>query len=106
MKVSPPKRFLQFLRWFCREDCLEEIEGDLTELFKKQYPNSPGLAKWKFIWCVIKYFRPEFIKSFKTNNHLNLFAMFRHNFLIAFRNLKRYKSSFLVNLAGLSTGLA
>jgi putative ABC transport system permease protein len=33
MKIQPPKRSLQFLRWFCREDYLDEIEGDLIELF-------------------------------------------------------------------------
>lgn len=32
--------------------------------------------------------------------------MFRHNILIALRNFRRYKSSFLINLIGLSTGLA
>ena len=46
--MNPPKRALQFLRWFCREDYLDEIEGDLTEVFKKQYESSPRKAKWKF----------------------------------------------------------
>ncbi|MBN2009406.1 ABC transporter permease [candidate division KSB1 bacterium] len=32
--------------------------------------------------------------------------MFRHNLLIIFRNMKRNKSSFFINLIGLSTGLA
>ena len=32
--------------------------------------------------------------------------MLKHNLLIAFRNLKRYKGSFFINLIGLSTGLA
>ena len=32
--------------------------------------------------------------------------MFRHNILITCRNFLRYKSSFLINLLGLSTGLA
>src|SRR5687767_52635 len=32
--------------------------------------------------------------------------MFRHNMLIAFRNIMRHKGSFLINLTGLSTGLA
>jgi putative ABC transport system permease protein len=31
--------------------------------------------------------------------------MFKHTLLLAFRNFKRYKSSFLINLIGLSTGL-
>lgn len=32
--------------------------------------------------------------------------MFRHHFLITYRSFLRYKSSFLINLLGLSTGLA
>ena len=32
--------------------------------------------------------------------------MFRHNILIAFRNIMRHKGSFFINLTGLSTGLA
>lgn len=32
--------------------------------------------------------------------------MFRHNFLLIYRNLLRFKSEFLINLIGLSTGLA
>jgi putative ABC transport system permease protein len=32
--------------------------------------------------------------------------MFRHTILISYRNFLRYKSSFLINLVGLSTGLA
>jgi ABC-type antimicrobial peptide transport system permease subunit len=35
-----------------------------------------------------------------------LTAMFRHNLLIAFRNLRRHRGSFIINLVGLSTGLA
>ena len=106
MKMRPPKSALRFLRWFCKEDYIEEIEGDLTEIFKKQYEHSPGKAKRKFIWSVIKYFRPEFIKSFRTNYPANSIDMFRHNFLITYRNFLRYKSSFFINLIGLSTGLA
>jgi putative ABC transport system permease protein len=37
---------------------------------------------------------------------LNAKTMLRHNLLIAYRNLKRHKVSFFINLVGLSTGLA
>jgi putative ABC transport system permease protein len=106
MQSRPPKYALKFLRWFCREDYIEEIEGDLSELFKKQYECSPIKAKWKFTWSVLKYFRPDFIKKIKLTYHANSTAMFRHNLLITYRNFLRYKSSFLINLTGLSTGLA
>jgi ABC-type antimicrobial peptide transport system permease subunit len=105
-KVLPPKRALKFLRWFCREDCIEEIEGDLTEIFEKQYEDSSARARRIFALNVIKYFRPEFIKSPKTSYHVNTTVMFRHNILISYRNFMRYRSSFLINLVGLSTGLA
>jgi putative ABC transport system permease protein len=50
--MHPPKRPLQFLRWFCREDYLEEIEGDLTEVFIKQAQTNPRQAKRAFTWSV------------------------------------------------------
>jgi|JI10StandDraft_1071094.scaffolds.fasta_scaffold01706_10 hypothetical protein len=59
--MRPPKRPLQFLRWFCHEDYLDEIEGDLTEVFIKQSESSPRKAKWKFVWSVMMHLRPQFI---------------------------------------------
>jgi putative ABC transport system permease protein len=31
--TPPPKSVLKFLRWFCREDYLDEVEGNLVEIF-------------------------------------------------------------------------
>jgi ABC-type antimicrobial peptide transport system permease subunit len=101
----PPKFAISFLRWFCREDYVEEIEGDLTEIFDKEYVQSPRLATLKFSWSVIRYVRPQFLKSFKRHTS-NPFDMFRHNFLISIRSFKRYKTTFFINLFGLSSGLA
>src|SRR6218665_3975884 len=103
--MRPPEYALKFLRWFCREDYLEEIEGDLTEIFEKQYGQSPTHARRKFAWSVLRYFRPRFIKSFKPH-YANAPAMTRHNLLITLRSFKRYKTSFIITLVGLSPGLA
>src|SRR5689334_1072839 len=100
MKTNPPKRALQILRWFCREDYVEEIEGDLTELFQKQYPNSPRKAKWKFIWRVLKYFRPEFLKPLKSHQPKS-YGMYKSYFKVAMRNLARDRSFTFINVAGL-----
>lgn len=104
--ISPPRYSQKFLRWFCREDYLEEIEGNLTEVFEHEYKISPARARRNFRWNVIKHFRPSFIRRFKTplGNIIN--DMLKHNLLITFRNFQKYKSTFLINLAGLSTGLA
>ena len=106
MGMKPPRRALSFLRWFCREDYIDEIEGDLMELFLKEYEQSPARANRKFFWKVIRYFRPEFIRSFKTTTTLNPIFMFRHNFVAAIRNLRKNLVFSGINILGLSIGLA
>ena len=104
MHASPPKYALKFLRWFCREDYLEEVEGDLLELFELNTVKHPHAAKRKFTWSVVRYFRPEFMKLFSSRNS-NFINMQQHNLKITYRTFLRYKSSFLINLFGLATGL-
>lgn len=99
--MKPPKIPLRFLRWFCREDYVEEIEGDLVELFEK---DTGRWVKWKFGWRVLKYFRPAFIKAIYRHRLIPLY-MIHHIILIAFRNFLRYKRIFVINLVGLTAGL-
>ena len=101
----PPRFALRFLRWFCREDCIEEIEGDLTEVFEKAHEVNPRKARWKFAWSVIRYFRPEFMKSVK-NYQPNAFSMYRSYFKIGWRNLSRNRGYSFINIGGLAMGMA
>lgn len=102
---QPPKHAHKFLRWFCREDYLEEIEGDLLELFEDLGKNNPHRARRAFTWQVIRHFHPAFIKPFSIP-YLIYFPMIQHNLLITYRSFLRNKSTFLINLIGLSMGLA
>ncbi len=102
--MQPPKKIISFLRWFCREDYLEEIEGDLTEVFIKQSESNPRKAKWKFTWSVIKYFRPEFMKSFKSYQP-SPYGMYKSYFKIGWRNLVKNGTFSFINIAGLALGL-
>jgi putative ABC transport system permease protein len=104
--MHPPKRALAFLRWFCREDYLEEIEGDLTEVFRKRYDDGPRKAKWFFAWSVLRYFRPEFIKSFKSYHTVTSYPMLKNYFKVAMRNLVRHYGYSFINIAGLASGMA
>ena len=106
MKPQPPQWALRFLRWFCRDDYLEEIEGNLLEIYRQQYEESHKKARQQFMWNVLRHFRPAFIRSFKLYQPANHRAMLRHNLILTFRNFQRYKSTFLINLIGLSSGLA
>lgn len=105
--IAPPKLLLRFFRWYCHRDYLEDIEGDLLERFENKIEEKGSrAAKWNFFKDVILLFRPGIIRSLQLVYQTNTAAMFRHNFLLTFRNFNRYRSSFLINLTGLSTGLA
>ncbi len=106
MSKQPPKLALSFLRWFCKPEFLEEIEGNLTELYEIQHRRSPWKANLRFGWNVLKTLRPELTRSLFPKYPINPITMFRHNFVITVRNFRRHKSSFFINLIGLSTGLA
>ncbi len=102
--IRPPRRALTLLRWFCREDYIEEIEGDLTEVFEKEYEVSQRKAKWKFAWSVIRYLRPEFMKSFR-NSYQPHYGMYKSYFKIAWRNLLRQKMLSLIKIGGFAVGV-
>lgn len=103
--MHPPKRPLAFLRWFCREDYLEEIEGDLTEIFRKRFVMSPRKARWLFTWSVLRYFRPEFIKSFRNYQQPYSYGMFKNYFKVGFRNLVKNNGYAFINVGGLALGM-
>ncbi len=96
----------KLLRLFLKGEYLEEIEGDLDEIFEdnlKQY--SISKAKRLYNKEVIKLIRPALVKKLGGSQTLNYYGMLQHNLLLSLRIFKRYKSSFLINLTGLATGL-
>lgn len=96
-----------FFRWFCSRDLEETIEGDLLERFDQRVEElGYSKANKLFIRDVILLFRPGIIRSFSISQKVNFTTMFKHNFILTFRNIKRYPSTFLINLVGLSTGIA
>ncbi|HEU5293093.1 MAG TPA: ABC transporter permease [Cyclobacteriaceae bacterium] len=104
--INPPRQALAFLRWFCREDYLEEIEGDLSEVFRKQHAYAPRKAKLKFTWSVVCYFRPQFIKSFKNQYPSNSYGMYKSYFKAAIQNMVKNKLHAFINISGLAIGMA
>lgn len=107
MEHDPPRGALKFLRWFCSEQLLEEIEGDLYESYIKDIAKG-GVrrANINYIINVLLFIRPFAIRKNKITYETNSFAMFKNYIVIAFRSLKKKVGYSLVNIAGLSVGLA
>ncbi len=104
--IEPPRLAQKLLLWFLKEELAEEVLGDLDEkFFQTLERHYSAKAKRNYWFQMLNYIRPFAFKKYKSS-HSNSTAMFRHNILISFRSFSRYKSTFLINLFGLVTGLA
>lgn len=103
-----PKWADRFLVWFCADELLEEIQGDLHESFARNVREmGVKAARKQFILEVLRFFRPA---------HMNLMSrlspkkihltMITNNFRFILRRLSRQKLNTGLHLTGLSIGLA
>ena len=102
----PPSMATNFLHWFLKNELVEEVTGDLEEKFhSKLEQGSLFKAKLNYWKEVINYFRPFALRNDLLSN-LNPFFMWRHNFKISWRTLRRNKGYSFINIGGLAIGMA
>ncbi|MFY0651004.1 MAG: ABC transporter permease [Cyclobacteriaceae bacterium] len=101
---TPPQWPAKLLRWFCREELIEEIEGDLTEVFHMRIEARKALnARVLFFLGVLSYIKIDNLKFLKPSLPMMLYFSY---FKLAYRNLFRKKSYGLINIGGLAIGLS
>src|SRR6478609_6227441 len=104
---TPPQWIRKFLEVFLNAKVLEACLGDLEEKFHINLRNSKPYWKANILYIMEGL---EFIKMTRrkntTNENLNHFDMFRSYLKIGWRNLLRYKVYSIINISGLSLGLA
>ena len=94
----------KILRWYCKPDLLEDIEGDIEEDFNKRYTSQgKHIARLYYLLDVIRFFRPFAVKNILK---IQINSMFKLNTRIAFRNLAKHKLYSFINIAGLGIGIA
>ena len=104
-KILPPEWALNLFRWFCDPECVEDIEGDLLERFERRIHQKKA-AKWLMILDVLRLFRPGIIKPISKTQKLNNYAMISNYYKVSVRNILRNKTFSLLNISGLSVGIA
>lgn len=99
----PPAWADRLLESFCAPHLLEEVQGDLHELYGK-WVNKYGerKAKWLYVIHALKFFRPYAFKRITVNNPTD---MIRNYLKISTRILVRYKLFSFLNIAGLALGM-
>lgn len=107
MNNQPPKIFLRFFRWFCHPRLQKPIEGDLMELYDERVKEmGKKKADQKFRRDVLQLFRPNIIKPADGAYRLTNYGMFKNYFKVSVRNILRNKTFSLLNISGLSVGIA
>lgn len=106
-KVHPPRWAARFLAWYCSSDYLEEVEGDLHEVFLSRVEElGEKKARRLFIWDVIRFFNYSTIRGrHKITFKLVDPEMIRNYLKIAWRSLLHQKESSFINIFGLALGL-
>lgn len=105
--INPPRWPLKLLRTFIRGEYLEEIEGDMAEVFHDNV-EAYGVEKARrmYAWDVIKLARPAITKRIYGIEPLIFPAMIRNYLRSGWRNFLKYKSYSAINITGLCTGFA
>lgn len=105
-EVKPPKWPLRFMRIFLRREYLEEIEGDMEEIFRENLENC-SLSKARRIYVIemFKLLRPALLKKSISLPHLNHYGMFRNYTRTSLRSLMKNPMSSFINIFGLSVAI-
>ncbi len=97
---NPPKLADRLLQAVCKDNLLEEIEGDLFEHYQVERAEK---EKWKAnlaYWLhMLNFLRPFALK--KLGQHSSIIIMYRSYFKFTIRNMWRQKMNTTFNLVGL-----
>ena len=104
--IQPPQAAQKLLKRLLKEELAEEVLGDLEEDFIRGLEQSTASRVRRRYWYqTLHYLRP-FALEINLFEHIHPFFMIRHNIRFAFRQFRREKFTFLINLIGLATGMA
>lgn len=103
---KPPRLAELFLEWYCHPEILEILQGDLHELYYRRI-GKIGLARARLCYYrdVIDNCRPYAWGKAKSSSP-NFMDMFINYVISAWRNMYKRKQFSLINILGLSIGMA
>ena len=103
---TPPRLALRLLRVFLRNDLVDEVTGDLQEMYETtRLTRSRMVARFVIWFEVLNYLRPFAFK--KTSFHfVSPYPMYKSYFKTSLRSMVKNKLHAFINIAGLSVGTA
>src|SRR6478736_6906666 len=104
-RPNPPKWPTRFLEWYCRPELLNEIQGDVFELFYREAKVSKRKADWRFAWNVFRFFRWKNISKKRFSIKLSSIDMLKSYLLSGVRSMLRNATPSVIDIAGLSLAI-
>ena len=107
LSPKPPGWAQRFLRWYCKPELSEDLEGDLNEFFERNM-NSNSVFKSKLIYVldVLKFLRPYIIRKPNIYNLFFRWIMIGSYLKISGRIIVRNRLFSSINIIGLGVGMA
>lgn len=106
-QFNPPRTPLRFLRWFCTDERLEEVEGDLFEIWSEKVEETnyqkANLLYW---WLVFRSLRRFALKRNKKRQLPAWRIFLGHHIKVTWRNLQKYRMTTAINIIGLAIGIS
>jgi putative ABC transport system permease protein len=100
-------KLIELLRFICPAHLYEEIVGDLTQKYERDRQTyGEKKARRKLHWNALRFLRPGILLRNKFSLPVIQFYMLRNYIKIAFRNFQKQRSYTLLNVIGLSLGMA
>jgi putative ABC transport system permease protein len=112
-EIKPPKLAQKLFDWFCSDAAVEDLRGDIDELFYINLDRMPiGKAKFKYwlqTFSLITSYAVRKRKRKSTNKISSIeytMDMLKSYFLIATRSLAKNKFFTIINVIGLAIGMS
>lgn len=105
--THPPRWADKLLEWLCPDKLLEEIQGDLHELFEERLAEvGERQARREYVHYVLGFLRPYTFKRQPSKYPPTTYTdMFQNYLTVAFRNIIRHKTYSLISTLGLALGI-
>ncbi len=110
---QPPHLAQKLLKWYAGRADLEDIQGDLDEVYSYQKSVNgklkADLGYWMQILSLLFSYGLKKRKkgaSYSTHYYKNSMTMLKNYFKIAYRNLRKQKTFTAINVIGLSIGMS
>lgn len=99
---GPSSFSLKLIRWLCKTELAEEIEGNLIEYHLQNSRSVVRFSALKYWFEFLNYLRPSTLKKFTFSTYN---SMFNFNPILTIRSLFKQGASSAINIFGFSLGL-